>query len=171
MTIAAKVSRRPAAAPVRLKPQPAELRLWIPGPTPTQGDHYPGKRRDGTLYVRSANKDEIDEWRTLVRAAYLKKYGSRFGPMTSPLYAEVIFTFPRSAAAAARGDLFPVTDSKDTDKMQRAAGDALQQCRAIADDKLISEWNARKRYAGIGNGVPGQVGCLLYVRAMLADEV
>lgn len=154
-----------------MKPPPREIGLWIPGPTPCQGDHTPGQRKDGSLFVRPRNGDELEEWRLLVTAAYLRKYGSRFGPIAVPLYAEAIFTFPRTTAEAKRGDLFPISRGKDTDKMQRAAGDALQICRAIEDDRLITEWNARKRFAGIGTGIPAQVGCLLYLRPQLADEV
>jgi Holliday junction resolvase RusA-like endonuclease len=45
----------------------------------------------------------------------------------------------------------------DTDKLQRALGDALTQAGLIRDDKLIADWRARKRYTTGGPGMTVRV--------------
>ncbi|WP_396169099.1 RusA family crossover junction endodeoxyribonuclease [Corynebacterium sp.] len=94
----------------------------------------------------------LPEWRkTVVGAAQEAHEGE---PLQGAVTVEVTFVFPRPKSLKPHQDAPPHTSAPDTDKLQRAVGDALTIARVIADDAQIHTWRAHKRRARPGE-TPG----------------
>lgn len=123
--------------------------LSIPGTPVPQGSK--NVTRTGRMY--EANK-ALPAWRKRAVAALAKEYAATV-PLDGPLRVDATFYMPRPKRHYGTGRnsdrLKPGapdwhTYKPDTDKLQRAVGDALTIARVIRDDSLICEWHTRKVY-------------------------
>jgi Holliday junction resolvase RusA-like endonuclease len=121
---------------------PVELTVYgTPVPQGSKTANYrkgPGGRAvpDGTF--RESNADRLRTWRDAITAAGLMKSRGRV-LFTVPVFVVLIATVPRPKTGPWAVAPFPGAPP-DTDKLQRAVGDALTAGRVIADDALIVWW-------------------------------
>lgn len=93
----------------------------------------------------------LPAWRAaLVTAATAAHHGP---PYDGPVTVTAVFVFPRAKALKDR-PAPPHTSAPDTDKLQRAVGDALTAAHVFHDDAQITHWDATKRRATPGE-TPG----------------
>lgn len=117
--------------------------LWIvvPDVRPApQGSKSKG--RSGHLYESSKY---VKPYREVIAAAAKLKMAEKPGtiwPLTLSVAVKVSFFFERPKKPT---HTYPKANG-DTDKLQRAVGDALQIAGVVADDNQISQWDASKRY-------------------------
>lgn len=94
----------------------------------------------------------LPEWRKAVVAAAREAHEGE--PLQGAVTVEATFVFPRPKALKPDQDAPPHTSAPDTDKLQRAVGDALTIAGVIGDDAQIHTWRAHKRRARPGE-TPG----------------
>lgn len=94
--------------------------------------HLPAWRQAVTMVARNAHKQSAVE-----------------GPVT----VWATFVFPRAKTLKDR-PAPPHVSAPDTDKLQRAVGDALEKAGVVKDDAQIVSWRADKRRAEPGES-PG----------------
>ena len=125
--------------------------IVIPGTAIPQGSK--SVTRTGVMY--EANP-KLREWRTHCAAVLTAWTGTWFGawePYDGPLLVDVTFYLPKP-----KRPKFQLPAVKpDTDKLQRALGDAMTAAGVITDDARITTWHARKRY-----GEPGCEGITIH---------
>lgn len=108
--------------------------VWAMTPAP-QGS----KSQTRTGHMFEANK-KLPAWRGLLVETFKGAVGPDWEPWDCPLECVVTFWLPKP-----RTTKFPAPIGKpDTDKLQRAVGDALTIAGIIRDDSRIVHWNARK---------------------------
>ena len=90
----------------------------------------------------------LPEWRKAVIAA--AKAAHTGEPLDGAITVTAEFIFPRPKALKDDQDAPPHTSAPDTDKLQRAVGDALTIAGVIEDDAQIHTWRAHKRRAKHG---------------------
>ncbi|HEY9356511.1 MAG TPA: RusA family crossover junction endodeoxyribonuclease [Arthrobacter sp.] len=86
----------------------------------------------------------LPAWRKAVVAAAKESHGPEWEPLDGALVVGLTVYLPRP-----KGTKYPdyPAGPPDTDKLQRAIGDALTQAGTIADDARIVTWHAHKRWA------------------------
>lgn len=94
----------------------------------------------------------LPEWRKAVVGAAREAHEGEALQGAVTVTAE--FVFPRPKALKPHQEAPPHTSAPDTDKLQRAVGDALTIAGAIEDDAQIHTWRAHKRRARHGE-TPG----------------
>lgn len=106
--------------------------------------------------------ESVQEWRRLPDG-----YAPYEGPVTVELIA-LFVPYPSEIETEADLPLHPYHG--DTDKLERAIGDGLEQGGLIRNDRQITTWNACKRFVGWPGavyypGIPvGQPGAFVRVR-------
>ena len=121
--------------------------IFIEGTPIPQGSKSVTRR--GRMY--EANK-KLRPWRATMETAltaWVREYGDAWEPLDGPLEASVTFWMPKPK----RPKYEHPAVKPDTDKLQRALGDALTNAGVITDDARITTWHARKRYSLIAPGV------------------
>lgn len=98
--------------------------------------------------VITSDSATLRPWRSTMACAFLDAAEGKTLPLfTGPVAIVAEFILPRLKTMPKRAYKWP-TGRMDLDKLCRGAGDALSvDARIIADDGLIVQWNARKRYA------------------------
>ena len=94
----------------------------------------------------------LPEWRKSVVGAAREAHEGE--PIQGAVTVTAEFVFPRPKALKPNQDAPPHTSAPDTDKLQRAVGDALTIAGVIEDDAQIHTWRAHKRRAKHGE-TPG----------------
>ena len=94
----------------------------------------------------------LPEWRKSVVGAAREAHKGE--PLQGAVTVSAEFVFPRPKALKPHQDAPPHTSAPDTDKLQRAVGDALTIAGIIGDDAQIHTWRAHKRRAKHGE-TPG----------------
>lgn len=94
----------------------------------------------------------LPEWRKAVVGAAQEAHEGE--PLQGAVTVTAEFVFPRPKALKPHQDAPPHTSAPDTDKLQRAVGDALTIAGVIGDDAQIHIWQAQKRRARHGE-TPG----------------
>lgn len=114
---------------------PVSVRFMVEGKPVPQGSKSRG--RNGVMY--EANKN-LRPWRgALAREARAAHDGE---PIDAPVVVTATFYMPKP-----KRPKFPVPATPpDTDKLQRALGDALTMSEVVKDDARIVEWRAKKAY-------------------------
>lgn len=118
-----------------------------------QGDYVAQKnRKTGQTFVRPKNDAHNQAWRKAVRASAREAMTAQSWPPRNRAWVRVVaaFYFDRPLnhygtgrnANRLREDAPPFPGQPDTDKLQRALGDALTLAEVIADDALIARWVA-----------------------------
>ena len=129
------------------------LKIFIPGKPEPQGSvkGFPIRRKTGAMGVAmTCDNVKLKGWRGRAVAIIQKSSEGAFCGAVC-VSAEFIMPRPAGAAKTARGKALGWHVTKpDTDKLQRAVGDALTASGIITDDSQIAHWCAMKRYAGIG---------------------
>ncbi|MEY8565172.1 RusA family crossover junction endodeoxyribonuclease [Corynebacteriaceae bacterium 7-707] len=116
--------------------------FFVPGTPRPQGS----KRHVGGGRMVEQSK-HLPAWRqALIVAARFAHHGD---PITGPVTVRAEFVFPRPKSLKDR-PAPPHTSAPDTDKLQRAVGDALEQAGVIANDSQITTWFPHKRRARPG---------------------
>lgn len=96
--------------------------------------------KTGRMY--EANK-HLPAWRKMLVTEFEKVAGEGWDAWDGALECVAVFWIPKP-----RTTKFTQPISKpDTDKLQRAVGDALKIAGIISDDSRILHWNARKAWA------------------------
>jgi Holliday junction resolvase RusA-like endonuclease len=127
------------------------IEFSIPGVPQPQGS----KNTSQSGHMYDANKN-LKPWREVA----LSRAIDARPPWTGPIFAEAVevtaaFYFPRPAShygtGRSAGQLRAtapiwVATKPDTDKLQRALGDILEQSSIVRNDALIVAWQAVKRY-------------------------
>lgn len=141
------------------------LRVEVPGVPETQGSKTPVPitNRAGRLVKINLREDNprLKPWRdSVVVHARRAKATAHLDPIAGPVYVRALFTIPRPASHLRTGrfagqlkDWAPrwhAIQERDTDKMQRAVGDALKQAGVLVDDGLIALWMAGKVWQNPG---------------------
>lgn len=133
----------------------ASLWFQVHGTPVQQGSKTPGKRNDGSLFVRE-NAKGLKPWRKVVADAAIEAAATLHMADTwdgfqpdEPLHLSVYFWYEPIKSDASR--LWKWT-APDLDKLVRAIGDALQQSGVIKDDSRIVSIEAVKRYDKDGPG-------------------
>lgn len=106
--------------------------FFVPGIPRPQGSKTP--TRGGGMRESSPG---LPAWRQAVKLAARRAAGgelARIEPIRTAVLVDGTFIVPGLA-----------TDPPDTDKLQRAIGDALTDAGVLADDSLITDWKAKKR--------------------------
>jgi Holliday junction resolvase RusA-like endonuclease len=115
-----------------------EIEFLITGMTPApQGSK--SQDRNGRMY--EANK-KLPAWRRLMVAQFKATVGADWEAWGGGLYCGAVFRIPKPPTSKFPGPLA----KPDTDKLQRAVGDALTIAGVITDDSRIIHWNARKEW-------------------------
>lgn len=154
---------------------PERVTFTIPGNPQQQGTKV--RNRYGAIY--DENKD-LASWRrdALISATQARPSGHEGPVFTGPVEVIMVayFARPKSHYGSGRnagvlkpGAPFWVTTKPDTDKVQRALGDALEQAGIVQTDQLIVHWDASKVY-----GVPPRMDVTVSDAAVLLpnpDEV
>lgn len=108
------------------------------------------------------NKKSLRTWRDSVMAAARDAMEGRdpmgvwppdYFPIGGFVRVDVVFWYARPKTHLRAKGLkkgAPLRPPIDVDKLQRSLGDALTQAGLLRDDKLISRWDARKRYSSAG---------------------
>lgn len=118
--------------------------ISIPGEPIPQGSKSVTK----TGHMYEANP-RLKAWRAGACTVMTLWMGAWFGawqPYDGPLEVDVTFTFRRPQ----RPKYGLPAVKPDTDKLQRALGDAMTIAGLITDDARITTWHARKRYGDPG---------------------
>lgn len=127
--------------------------IEIPGTPQQQGSKTQVRTRSGNTVMLEANRN-LKPWRSLAITALRDMWSA--DPIMGPVFVWARFYFTRPLAHYGTGrnagqvkSSAPVwfTSPPDTDKLQRALGDALTQSGVIHDDRQIVGWDARKAYA------------------------
>lgn len=86
----------------------------------------------------------LPKWRKAIIAAAKQSHGPEWEPLDGPLV--VTFTAWLRRPPGTKFKDYPA-GPPDTDKLQRAVGDALTIAGTIKDDARITTWIAKKRWA------------------------
>lgn len=112
------------------------LDVWGMTPAP-QGSK--SQTRTGHMYEANRN---LPKWRDLLVQSFKARIGENWEPWDCPLECFVEFYIPKPRTTKFRAPM----GKPDTDKLQRAIGDALTIAKVIRDDSRIIHWDARKRW-------------------------
>ena len=123
----------------------------IPAP---QGSKTPGRRGDGTPFLREANPN-LKDWRTAVGFVLQSEW--RGAPMDGALCVELNFALLRPKSVSEKRRPHP-TVMPDLDKLVRAVLDALTGI-VIVDDALVVDLHATKEYSD-------EAGVSIFVRPL-----
>ena len=115
-----------------------DLSFFVPGKAAAQGS----KRHVGRGVMVEMSKD-LPAWRTAVANAARAAHQGR-PPIDGPVAVALTIYLPRPKRS--RFKVYPA-GPPDTDKLQRAVGDALTASGVIRDDARIVHWDAWKRWA------------------------
>ena len=108
------------------------------------------KHVGGGRFIESSKY--LPEWRKAVVGAAREAHEGE--PLQCAVTVEAVFVFPRPKSLKSNQEAPPHTSAPDTDKLQRAVGDALTIAEVIGDDAQIHTWRAHKRRAKPGE-TPG----------------
>lgn len=124
-------------------------------PRPQGSKRYVGNGR----FVEAS---DVKPWRTAIaNAAFDVWTKQKIEKFVDPVVVTAVFYLPKPKSVRR---LFPSV-APDTDKLQRALGDALSiDAPILEDDSLIVKWHAQKAYASS----PDQAGVWVHIR--LADD-
>lgn len=100
-----------------------------------------------------SNAERLLPWRDRVQTAFEQQLRCAAGqpglfgpfPLTGPVIVDATFTMSKPKSAPKKRRTFPTTQP-DTDKLQRAIGDAMQAAGVVKNDSQIIQWGARKVY-------------------------
>lgn len=142
----------------------SELQVFVKGIPAPQGS----KRHVGGGRLIEASKF-LEPWREAIARAVFMEW-MRSGddrPFTEPVVVYVTFYLPRPKSVLR---LWPSgARDRDTDKLQRAIGDALSiNAKAIADDSLIVKWRDPVKYWA---ATQEEAGARIYVRLATEDDL
>lgn len=119
------------------------IEFFTPGTPRPQGSKRPV---GGGRFIEASK--HLKPWRdTMIATARAAHDGP---PIEGPVTVYASFIFPR-AKALKNKPAPPHTSPSDTDKLQRALGDALEQSGILNNDSQITTWHAHKRRA-----IPGE---------------
>lgn len=123
------------------------LTRFVAGLPATQGSKSAkGKRRNGSVILVESSAVKLKPWRAAVVAAFAPG-GVPLATFPGAVSVVLVVFVPRPGTT--RLGLWPIGQGTgDTDKYQRAVGDALTESGVIVDDSRILRWDASKRYAG-----------------------
>jgi crossover junction endodeoxyribonuclease RusA len=119
------------------------LKFAVRGTAIPQGSKVLVQRGKKTIMIDS-NAHELHAWRDRVATAAQLAAGPNWEPLNRPLMVTMLVFFPKPPGTGFRD--YPA-GPPDTDKLQRAVGDALTQSGVIKDDARIVQWIAGKRWA------------------------
>lgn len=124
-----------------------QLRVVVEGQPVQQGSKSVG--RHGQLY--DAKGHQLKAWRTRVAWAAKRAAQAQQWPLgyDCAVRVDAVWYVPRPGRSKF-GD-YPA-GPPDTDKLERALGDALTESGVIADDARITRWVAGKEWAEPGAG-------------------
>lgn len=142
-----------------------------------QGDYVAAwDAKTGRTWVRPKEDARNQRWRKEVRAAARDAMHAQEWPLRNGAWVKVIadLYFDRPAnqyGTGANADRLkdtapPYPSAPDTDKLQRALGDALQMGEVIANDRLIVDWHARRLWTP----VRGRVGAVVRIVELTDHE-
>ena len=118
------------------------------------------KSRYSTYYD---NAEVLLPWRERLHNEFLRRVLGRPGfPIDEAVWVEVVFTVKKPVAAPKRRRTYPKT-KPDTDKLQRAIGDALKSSGALTEDSRIAWWVAGKVFPNEHPLALGTPGAIVYV--------
>lgn len=115
-----------------------DLSFFVPGKAAAQGS----KRHVGRGVMVEMSKD-LPAWRTAVANTARAAHQGR-PTIDGPVAVALTIYLPRPKRS--RFKVYPA-GPPDTDKLQRAVGDALTTSGVIRDDARIVHWDAWKRWA------------------------
>lgn len=116
----------------------SDLTFFVPGKAAAQGS----KRHVGRGVMVEMSKD-LPAWRTAVANTARAAHQGR-PTIDGPVAVALTIYLPRPKRS--RFKVYPA-GPPDTDKLQRAVGDALTTSGVIRDDARIVHWDAWKRWA------------------------
>lgn len=126
--------------------------LRVPGIPAPKGSMIPGRRRDGTLFVREDNTG-TKGWRAKVAKGALKLRDAAGGTILGPVGVDVTLTLERPATIDPASRPWPSRKASrreygggDVDKLARTILDALEDAKLIENDAQVVELTARKCY-------------------------
>jgi len=116
------------------------LSVWIPGHPKPQGSKVAGRRKDGSIFMREANK-AARPWRSVVIEA-LKPVAT--DTLNGAVRVHLHFSMPMLKKPIPH----PITRSSyDIDKLARSCLDALTIAGIIKDDSQVITLIATKEYS------------------------
>ncbi|WP_396902750.1 RusA family crossover junction endodeoxyribonuclease [Mycolicibacterium sp.] len=132
---------------------PWPVTFFAPGKPIPQGSK--NLNRHGAMYDQQGK--DLDVWRKTVWA-YARQAMRRnpAAPAGVPMVCEVEFVMYRPKNLPKRKPTPPATKKPDTDKLQRAIGDAMTGV-VFADDSQIVRWMAEKRTAEPGEQMGARI--------------
>jgi hypothetical protein len=146
--------------------------LWIPGRARPKGSLKPQGNRYGGKVVLVDDSVEATNWLRTVRNAVQvaisepcdrgdqgakwlssvnqwRRLAPGYAPCAVAVAVELIVLCLPMPSELEDAEPFPTHITHgDTDKLQRAVGDGLEQGGLIKNDKQITTWDARKRFIG-----------------------
>ena len=127
---------------------------FVRGVPQPQGSKTPGRRSDGTPFLREANPN-LKDWRTAVGFVLQSEWHGP--PLDGPLSVEFNFGLLRPKSVSEKRRPHP-TVKPDLDKLERAVMDALTGI-VIVDDALVVELHSTKEYSD-------EAGVSIFVRPL-----
>jgi Holliday junction resolvase RusA-like endonuclease len=135
------------------------LAFEVPGVPEGQGSKTM-EHKGGKTWMHEDNP-RLKPWRDSVTVhARQAKAQARLTTINGPVYARALFVLPRPKdhfrTGRFAGEIKPGkprwhnVQDRDTDKLQRAIGDALKAARVLIDDGLIAMWHAGKVWQNPG---------------------
>lgn len=120
--------------------------------------------RGGRAVLVEANK-RLPEWRLAVTEAARQAMhlAEQVEPFTQPIRLTVTFFIARPKKP--KHDKYPGS-KPDLDHYIRAVGDSLTRAGTIADDSLIVEIIAKKRWCGTTTDTYPEPGCSVFIEAL-----
>lgn len=116
-----------------------DLTFFVPGVPIQQGSKVPGRRKDGTSFVREQTGPKLVLWRKEISRCAAERW--RGDVLDEAVWLEVTFVMPRGKTVKR-----PLpTVAPDLDKLVRAVGDALKGI-IYKDDCLIVKTVSMKVY-------------------------
>lgn len=109
------------------------IEFTVAGIPRTKGDKTPGRRNNGTLFVRERNATNVTEWIRKVRAE-AKKHRSTF-ILQSPLEVRLLFVTKHPPKGRMSGEW--CATSPDADKLARCVLDALKNTVMVDDAQVV----------------------------------
>ena len=119
----------------------SEFPIWIPGTPIPQGSK--SVTRTGVMFESNPRLKPWRETMSNAFTAWTATFAGAWEPYDGPLLVDVTFWMPRPQ----RPKYALPAVKPDTDKLQRALGDAMTTSGLIRDDARICTWHARKRYS------------------------
>ncbi len=142
------------------------MRLWIPGPIPTQGSGRAiVSKATGRAFYKPSNADVLARFRADVRAA-VDDHDDPVRVDEDAVRVTIVAILPRPKGHFGTGknaerlkESAPRRPGKapDIDKVARAVGDALVAARVLDDDAQIVALVASKHYAAKGQPTGVQI--------------